>query len=158
MGGRERSRSRSPVPHNEEGEVDWSRHRGKTDAELIEELRERQREGAVCSDRKGYAKRLPRFESVLATNREKGPAESKLIEESEGYFGMAGLRGRRGMEVVETSGQAEESLRRRTFEEDELRKRRMKDIYEKYGSTASRETSTQGRGVEVEGAELMRLG
>merc|ERR1712048_1347186 len=95
--------------------------------ELIEELRERARVEAVCSDRKDYARRLPRFESGLAIQRDKGAAEAKLIADE--TFILPGMRRRQESNVDEE--ETDRMMRRRTDEEDE-RQRWMKDIYEKY--------------------------
>jgi len=153
-----RSRSRSPRrgQGQRDGSPDWSRFRGKSDAELIEELRGRTREEAVCSDRRGYAKRLPRFETGLATNREKGPNESKLIE-VETYI-TPGMRRREGYdnEYIDDYANAG-SLKHRT-EEDDRRKARLKDIFEKYGRQKDREDVGNAQSALVEAPDLMRLG
>eukprot|EP00928_Gymnodinium_smaydae_P100402 TRINITY_DN9840_c0_g2_i1.p1 TRINITY_DN9840_c0_g2~~TRINITY_DN9840_c0_g2_i1.p1 ORF type:complete len:840 (+),score=203.26 TRINITY_DN9840_c0_g2_i1:52-2571(+) len=153
--GRSRSRSRERKRDNS---PDWSYTKGKTDQQLIEELRERGRVDAVCSHRKDYAKRLPRFESGLAIKREKGSAEAKLIEEE--TFIAPGMRRRPESNIVEEEERlrGEHLTKRRTDEEDE-RQRRLKDIYEKYGATGKKapEKGAASRG-DLEGPDTMRLG
>lgn len=159
-GRRARSRSRSPshTRQKHSDHVDWSRNRGKSDALLIEELRERARVDAVCSNRKDYARRLPRFESGLAIKREKGSAEAKLIEDE--TFIAPGMRRR----SEESDYVVEDVLRwGRTAEEDE-RQKRMKDIYEKYGGyNHATKGTNQGAGSarpndDIEGPDTMRFG
>lgn len=160
---RSSSRSRSPGRGQRTNSPDWSRNRGKSDAQLIQELRERSRDEAVCSNRKDYARRLPRFESGLAIRREKGSAEAKLIEEE--TFITPGMRLRPeyagyaqypGVEEEEES--VWYSMKRRQQEEEDERKRMMKDIYEKYGSGSSKVYGNQQKQNDFEGPDTMRLG
>jgi len=156
--GHGRSRSRSPRTgqSQREGSPDWSRFRGKSDAELIEELRGRTREEAVCSDRRGYAKRLPRFETGLATNREKGPNEAKLIE-VETYI-TPGMRRREGYATSYIDDYADAgSLKHRT-EEDDRRKASKREIFEKYGKQKKNEEEEGKLGTLVDAPDTMRLG
>merc|ERR1711948_57728 len=76
--GRSRSRSRSP---RRAGSPDWTTHRGKTTQEMVEELRAQQRERAVCSSGKDYARKPIGFMSGLALKRDMGIASSRLREE-----------------------------------------------------------------------------
>lgn len=149
--GRGRSRSRSRGRQQRGDSPDWSRHRGKPDAQLVEELRERSRADAVCSDRRGYAKRLPRFEAGLACNREKGREEARLIEDE--TFIVPGMR-RRG---YDTEDPHEDYEIRRITEAEEERKRLKRDIYEKYGQQKKSDTPA-GDNNDIQEPDYMRLG
>lgn len=150
---RSRSRSRQARSHS----PDWSRWKGKSDAMMVEELRERAREDAVCANRKDYARRPPRFDAGLAIKREHGSAEARLIEE-ETYIAPE----RRRRPTPEEEEERERVKRRRTDEEDE-RQRKLKDIYEKYGQQRRCESAASAgagssRYNELEGPDTMRLG
>lgn len=67
-----RSRSRS---------VDWARHKGKTQAELIDEQRSRDRDRAVCASGKEYARKPVGFKVACALPREMGAASHRLLED-----------------------------------------------------------------------------
>eukprot|EP00427_Karlodinium_veneficum_P014613 CAMPEP_0169072682 /NCGR_PEP_ID=MMETSP1015-20121227/6332_1 /TAXON_ID=342587 /ORGANISM="Karlodinium micrum, Strain CCMP2283" /LENGTH=673 /DNA_ID=CAMNT_0009131869 /DNA_START=273 /DNA_END=2294 /DNA_ORIENTATION=- len=157
-----KGRSRSPRRNEQgqasqrEGSPDWSRFRGKSDAELIEELRGRTREDAVCSDRRGYAKRLPRFETGLATNREKGPNEAKLIE-VETYI-TPGMRRREGYTNTYVDDYANAGSLKHQTEEDDRRKALKKDIFQKYGQQKKTEEEEGKLSALVDGPDTMRLG
>merc|ERR1719382_1239785 len=77
---RKRSRSRSRSPRRAHS-PDWTRHRGKTQDEMVQELRARQRERAVCSTGKDYARKPIGFMSGLALRRDVGVASTRLREE-----------------------------------------------------------------------------
>jgi len=154
---RSRSRGRSRSRSHERqrgGSPDWSRFRGKADTECVEELRERTREDAVCGDRRGYVKRLPRFESGLAMNREKGREESKLIADD--TFITAGGR-RRENTYPELEDDGFHPMARRS-EEDEARQRRMKELFEKYGAQKKTEPGEGGGMNDIDAPDVMRLG
>merc|ERR1719362_1648054 len=142
-----RSRSRSRGRGNS---PDWSRWKGKSDAAMIEELRERAREDAVCANRKDYAKRPPRFDAGLAIKRDHGCAEARMIEE-ETYTAPE----RRRAPTQEEEEERERAKRRRSEEEHE-RQRKLKDIYDKYSKNITGGGS--GSTKDVEGPDKMRLG
>ncbi|OLQ01353.1 hypothetical protein AK812_SmicGene15907 [Symbiodinium microadriaticum] len=71
--GRSRSRSRDGV--------DWAREKGKTDKELVEEMRKADREKAVCSSGKEYARKPVGYKAACALPREQGAASHRLMEE-----------------------------------------------------------------------------
>jgi len=148
---RSRSRSRSRSPSQQGRSLDWSRHKGKSDAQMVEELRGRAREEAVCSDRKGYAKRLPRYETGLAIKREKGSAEASLIEE-ETLIKVA----QRARVLTEEEEEEIERARRRIAHEEDERQRKLKDIYERYGQQKSRTAGAKAS--DLEGPDTLRLG
>lgn len=149
---RSRSRSRSRGHSRRGHSPDWSRSKGKSDTDLVEELRERAREEAVCSNRKDYAKRPPRFDAGLALKREHGTAEGRLIEE-ETYIAPERPQNRRRQQ--EDEEQLALQKRRRTEEED-ARQKKLKDIFEKYGQQKS--THGAARSNDVDGPDTMRLG
>jgi len=142
-----RSRSRSRGRGNS---PDWSRWRGKSDAAMVEELRERAREDAVCANRKDYAKRPPRFDAGLAIKRDHGCAEARMIEE-ETYIAPE----RRRAPTQEEEEERERAKRRRSEEEHD-RQRKLKDIYDKYTKSIHEKGSGSSR--DVEGPDKMRLG
>lgn len=149
---RSRSRGRGKQQERDGSPTDWSRHKGRSDAELVEELRERAREDAVCGDRRGYAKRLPRFEVGLAMNREKGGAEQKLIEEE--TFIHPSQRRRKDLNTAGHEDFQVPGMQR--SEEDDEHQRRLKDIFEKYGQTKTSGASKDLN--DIEGPDTMRLG
>eukprot|EP00971_Amphidinium_carterae_P191082 3792152-Amphidinium_carterae.1 len=75
-----RSRSRSPRRGRS---PDWSRHKGKTDKEMLEDLRARQRDRAVCSIGKDYHRKPIGFMSGLALKRDLGAQSTRLREEDQ---------------------------------------------------------------------------
>lgn len=120
---RSRRKSRSPS-------LDWCRYKGNQDKDLLEALRERAREEAVCS----YAKTYSRSRPVTV---EGGDKSSRPDKESGGEFRS-----------------------RARQEEEEEHKRRMRDIYEKYGmSKAAPSNYAAGpRKTEIDQPEVLRLG
>merc|ERR1712060_181616 len=73
-----RSRSRSPRRANS---PDWSTNRGKSQDDMVQELRAVQREKAVCSSGKDYSRKPIGFMSGLALKRDVGSAATRLREE-----------------------------------------------------------------------------
>merc|ERR1719401_34250 len=67
---RARSRSRS--------RTDWAREKGRSDKELVDELRSRDREKAVCSSGKEYARKPVGYKAACALPREQGAASNRL--------------------------------------------------------------------------------
>merc|ERR1711972_353494 len=130
---RDRSRSRSAdrKAGARSGSPDWSRWRGKSDAQMVEELRGRVREEAVCNDRKDYAKRLPSYESCLCTRREQGSQEARLIED-ETHINMEKRRPEKP--ITQEEEEEFERLKRSRSDAEHERQRKLKDIYEKYTS------------------------
>jgi len=146
---RSRSRSRGRSRHS----PDWSRFKGKSDAEMVVELRERARQDAVCTSRKDYVKRLPTFEGQLAIKREHGSAEAKLLEEDT-YIAP---KNRGQPSTQEQEEEFARAQRRRTDEEDE-RQRKLKDIYDKYTMQSGRRESGGAKASDLDGPDRMRLG
>lgn len=138
---RQRSRSRSPT------NVDWSVEKGKSCAELLEELRKREQDRAVCTSGKEYAKRPVSFKVALPM--EQGSASHRLIQD-ETYVPTSSKRG----DYRERSRSPE--LRSRDKEHSVEYQARMKALFEKYGMAKS---SEEGRNRnDIEGPDKLRLG
>jgi len=139
-GGYGRSRSRSP-------RVDWSRDKGRSDRELIDELRNREREKAVCSSGKDYARKPVGYKAACALPREQGAASYRLMEE-ETFVPMSRQRRAR------TPSPEREGAGRRPSAEHQAR---MQQLFEKYGNAKG---STEERRADdgVDRPDVMRLG
>merc|ERR1712083_576356 len=144
-GSRSRSRgrrSRSP---------DWSRFKGKSEADMVEEQREKLREDAVCGQGKIYATKPMRGDVVLATRVERGSHESRLIEEDRESRATSRKQRPEAEDSVES-----EATRKRRQEEQQERAKRLRDIYEKYGSTKA--SATKSKSSDMETPDMLRLG
>jgi len=147
---RERWRSRSP---------DWSRYKGPSEQEMIEELRERAKDEATIGHghNRVYKRGLQHVDMGLATKFERGSHEQRLLEED---------RSSQARPHGERSGQGEsEAARRARLEEEAERQKKMREIYEKYGIQQPKTAgSSYGSGaaakksVDVEGPDVLRLG
>lgn len=126
-GGRRRRRSRSP--RRRAGSPDWSRYKGRGEAELIQELRERAKEEAVVGVGQVYARRPLTVEEEL-WKREPETRVSMLGDEHRG----SGAHRRAPHE--RDSKEESEAERKRRMEEEEERKRLQRSIMEKYGATS----------------------
>lgn len=151
-GGRGRSRSRSRSRERGRGQSpDWSRTKGKTDDECVQELRARQRERAVCSTGKDYARKPIGFMSGLALKRDVGVASSRLREE-ETY----------APRQVERRKQMGEELNFERATEDGRGSRLQQQIYEKYSGQQKQKDGDQEWGGQdwddQERPEVLRLG
>lgn len=141
-GGRGRSRSRSP-------RMDWSRNKGRSDAELLDDMRSREREKAVCSSGKDYARKPVGYKAACALPREQGAASYRLMEEE--TFIPANRGGRRARSP---SPQQEALAGRRPSAEHQAR---MQQLFEKYGNVRAGSEVSQ-RSDEVDRPDVMRLG
>jgi len=142
---RGRSRSRSPRDR-----TDWTRCKGKSDAELVEELRAGQRERAVCTSGKDYGRRPSTFDKGLAQPREgQGVAARRLLEEE--TFVKMSDRARR-----EDSPQPREMSKPKepSLEHQE----RMRKLFEKYGNAKGARDQNANNLNSIEGPDVMRLG
>jgi len=139
-GGYGRSRSRSP-------HTDWSRDKGRSDRELIDELRSREREKAVCSSGKDYARKPVGYKAACALPREQGAASYRLMEE-ETFVPMSRQRRAR------TPSPERENSGRRPSAEHQAR---MQQLFEKYGNVRG---SVEERRLDdgVDRPDVMRLG
>jgi len=121
---RSRRKSRSPS-------LDWCRYKGSQDKDLLEALRERAREEAVCS----YGKTYSRSSRPVTTE---GDKSSRSDNKDSG------------------GGEFRSKMRQ---EEEEEHKRRMRDIYEKYGNQkAATSNYSAGPRTEIDQPDVLRLG
>merc|ERR1712039_300694 len=125
--GRSRSRSRSP---RRAGSPDWTTHRGKTTWEMVEELRAQQRERAVCSSGKDYARKPIGFMSGLASKRDMGIAATRLREE-ETYVPKQVDSRKQETETEKTKKMLDD---RDKQNQDREQQQRMQQLFEKYGT------------------------
>eukprot|EP00933_Yihiella_yeosuensis_P028459 TRINITY_DN22292_c0_g1_i2.p1 TRINITY_DN22292_c0_g1~~TRINITY_DN22292_c0_g1_i2.p1 ORF type:complete len:730 (+),score=196.09 TRINITY_DN22292_c0_g1_i2:271-2190(+) len=152
--GRSRSRSRSPRlgAAAAGGDGDLSRNRGKSLNEMLQELRDKQRERAVCSTGKDYARKPIGFMSGLALKRDMGIASARLREE-ETYAPR---------QVEHLKQMTEAELMDRAKKEGELdreKQARMQQLFEKYGNVQSQKNKEQSQGQFLEeNAEVLRFG
>lgn len=149
---RSRSRSRGRGGYGggrRGGSPDWSRYKGKSDAEMIQELRERARANAVCGHGKVYAKRPLNFDAQMASTALANPAGR--VE----YPDEASSSSRRRRRSAEEEAAEQEAARRKRLEEDD-RQRRLAGVYKKYCATP---TASQGSAYkEVDTPDVLRLG
>jgi len=147
-GGRERSRSRGRRGGGGGDRTDWSREKGRSDKELLEEMRSREREKAVCSSGKDYARRPVGYKEACALPREQGTQSYRLMEQ-ETFVPMSSRAKRTSM----PSPEPERAPVRQSAEHQA----RMQQLFEKYGNVKSAaETTKQSDGVDR--PDVMRLG
>lgn len=149
--GRKRKRSRSRSRRRRS--PDWSRYKGDTDDHLVEELRERHREEAVFTGRgKFYAKRPQSVEQHLWQNSNPDARVSLL-----GDFDQPQMQPR--FDRHEQGDHGQET--KRNTKEDEERNKRMREIYEKYGSASKvsgGSTAASSWNNDMDVPETLRLG
>lgn len=129
------------------GEVDWSREKGKSGTELVDELRRLDREKAVCSSGKEYAKKPLGFKASCALAREMGVASQRLLED-ETFVPMRAPR--RGLPDA-VPDQPEKKARHSAEYQAQ-----MQQLFEKYGMAKGAEAAPQRR--DVDGPDVMRFG
>jgi len=140
--GRRAGRSRSRSPH-----VDWCRDKGRSDKDLIDEMRSREREKAVCSTGKDYARKPVGYKAACALPREQGAASYRLMEE-ETFVPMSRQKRPR------TPSPESQHYGRRPSAEHQAR---MQQLFEKYStSKSSAEDRRQDDGVDR--PDMLRLG
>lgn len=152
---RRRSRSRSRRAARQ-GSPDWSRSKGKSDARMVQELREQAKDEAVCASGKEYTKRPMGFEAGLAVRREQGTAETQLIQED--TFSSLERRQQRSKRLSKEEEEERDRAQQRRVDGEQERQRKLMTIFEKYGRQTGGAGSGQGRGVDVEAPDVMRLG
>jgi len=140
-----RSRSRSPGG----GKTDWTRDKGRSDKELIDEMRSKEREKAVCSSGKDYARKPVGYKAACALPREQGQASYRLMEE-ETFVPMN--RGKRGR-----SPSPEQQNFARNKQQSAEHQARMQQLFEKYGNQKSA-AQAGGNDDGVDRPDVMRLG
>lgn len=144
-----RSRSRRSRSRRRKS-PDWARYRGPThDSHDIERLREKAREEAVVGVGKVYSKRPTTVEGEMWRGSG-GDARVSML-------GPQHTSG--GASRSSAKGHSDPEMRSRmSREEEEEHKKRMREIYEKYGSV-SRATSTSGsQKSEIDQPDVLRLG
>ncbi|CAE7556109.1 SRL1 [Symbiodinium pilosum] len=151
---RSRSRhrgSRSRSRRRRGSSPDWARYKGSMDPSEIERLREKAREEAVVGVGKAYSKRPTTVEGEMW--RGSG---------SEGRVSMlGGSHAYSSSRASGAKGSSDTEIRSRiSREEEEEHKRRMREIYEKYGSVSK---ATAGhtqlqRSSEIDQPDVLRLG
>jgi hypothetical protein len=136
-----RSRSRSPT------QTDWAREKGKTGEQLVDELRRLDREKAVCSSGKDYAKKPLGFKASCALPREMGVSSQRLLED-ETFVPL-----RRGPNRRDPSPEQPSEKRVRHSAEYQAQ---MQQLFVKYGMSKTPEATTPSN--MLEGPDVMRLG
>jgi len=136
--GRSRSRSRD--------RVDWAREKGRSDKDLVDELRCRDREKAVCSSGKEYARKPVGYKAACALPREQGAASHRLTEE-ETFVPMKQMRRR------SPSNPREQEFRKAPSAEHQAR---MQQLFEKYGMARNTEIASGPR-ADIDTPEVMRF-
>merc|ERR1719482_117280 len=91
---------------------DWSRYKGKTDAECLQEFKERHKDSAVTSHGKSYAKRPLNFDASMASTALANPAAEAGV-----HFSQSSLKRQRQTEEDEALEDARLAPKRQ--EEDE---------------------------------------
>jgi len=137
-GHRTRSRSRSP-------QVDWARYRGKSQAELIDAQRSRDRDKAVCSSGKDYARKPVGFKVACALPREMGAASHRLMEDET----FVPIR-------RDTRRRSPSPAQEKKVQHSAEHQAQMQQLFEKYGMAKAADTPT-GTNL-IEGPDVMRLG
>jgi pre-mRNA-splicing factor 38B len=136
---RTRSRSRS--------RTDWAREKGRSDKELVDELRSRDREKAVCASGKEYARKPLGYKAACALPREQGAASHRLMEE-ETFVPMKQIRRRSPSPTREQEFRKAPSLEHQA---------RMQQLFEKYGMGGGSQQASSSR-QDIDAPDVMRLG
>mmetsp|Transcript_55209 Transcript_55209/g.162313 ORF Transcript_55209/g.162313 Transcript_55209/m.162313 type:complete len:595 (-) Transcript_55209:113-1897(-) len=142
--GRGRERSRSP------NRTSWSFDKGRSDKELLDEMRSKEREKAVCSSGKDYARKPVGYKAACALPREQGQASYRLMEE-ETFVPMNRGSKRRSP----TPDRNEKVFGNRQSAEHQAR---MQQLFEKYGNQKAAGTGGSQAHDGVDGPDVMRLG
>merc|ERR1712137_917076 len=128
------------------GDLDWTVEKGRSDKELVEEMRAKDRDKAVCSSGKDYARKPLGYKAACALPREQGQASYKLMEEE--TFISVKKRAR-------TPSPDRQNFKQQKVSDEH--KARMQQIFEKYGNQKSAgEAKSSGSGMD--GSDVMRLG
>jgi len=133
------------------GGPDWSFEKGKSPSELLDELRSKDRERAVCTSGKDYARRP--VSCRFAMPMEQGSASHRLAQDETTIKPEERLRRDRGGNNRERSRSREADRPKGPSAEHQAR---MQQIFEKYGMAKGAEVS--GPRTDLEGPEVMRMG
>jgi len=149
---RAKSRSRSPKrdPLGRTTSPDLTRSRGQSREEMLDELRAKQRERAVCSTGKDYARKPIGFMSGLAMKRDVGQASTRLREE-ETYAP-------RQVEHRQKMPDSEMLLGRPESERDREKELLKQQLFEKYGNINPRVVPKEQPPADPEESDRLRLG
>mmetsp|Transcript_86929 Transcript_86929/g.245189 ORF Transcript_86929/g.245189 Transcript_86929/m.245189 type:complete len:545 (+) Transcript_86929:2-1636(+) len=144
--GKKRRRSRSP---------DWSRFKGESQQDMVDELRKRAKEEATIGhgDSRAYQKRPVRDDMALATKFERGIHGAQMLEQ-DNRSGASHQSRPRGSEREDTA--VSESTIRRRREEEAERQKKMQEIYQKYG--AAKTSSASKKSDDFDHPDVLRLG
>merc|ERR1719201_811932 len=132
-GNRNRDRSRS------RDRTDWAREKGRSDKQLVDEMRTKDREKAVCSSGKEYARKPVGYKAACALPREQGTASTRLMEE-ETFVPM-----KQGRRRSPSPASKEQEFRKAPSAEHQAR---MQALFEKYGMGKTQESAGSNRDVE----------
>lgn len=153
---RNRSRSRS---------FDWSRHKGRSQAELIDEQRSRDRDRAVCASGKEYARKPVGVKVACALPREMGAASHRLLEDETFVPKERSKRRRSPSPRQEEHKRVQHSAEHQAQMQQLFEKYVMQkphDAYAGHGSGGGGSAGGSGAGVNFmtqgEGPDVMRLG
>eukprot|EP00929_Paragymnodinium_shiwhaense_P008275 TRINITY_DN112223_c0_g1_i1.p1 TRINITY_DN112223_c0_g1~~TRINITY_DN112223_c0_g1_i1.p1 ORF type:complete len:568 (-),score=132.16 TRINITY_DN112223_c0_g1_i1:215-1918(-) len=129
-------------------EPNWSRYKGKSDSEMVEDMRARLKDNAVCHG-KTYAKRPLTWDASMSSTAFAPPV---VLEDAR----QEGPSSRRRRTMPDQPVEDEVTLRRRREEEDE-RQKRMQTIFQKYGASSSAGYAAK-KTKEVDEPDVLRLG
>lgn len=151
---RRSSRSRSRGRRRSSSSPDWLRWKGKSDEEMVRDLREKYKDEAVCSSGKDYARKPVGFEISLALKREQGSQESRMNEEDS----LAMRQASRKRVAQDDDVEEREKQKRRKIQEEGERQKKLTQIFEKYGGGGQAGSHGATRSRDMEGPDVMRLG
>lgn len=149
-GRKSRSRSRSRGRGNS---PDWSYRKGKSDADMVDELRTRLRENAVCGHGKNYAKRPIGFDASMLSVSTMSAYSADPLQEASGSRRSARREAR---EEPEES----DSLKRMRREDEQKRQLQLQSVYQKYCASSASSVVSSGRGSskDIDRPDVLRLG
>lgn len=138
-------RSRSRSRRRQGRSPDWSRWKGKSHVEMLEELRERAKEDAV-SHGKVYPRRPMTFESFATSYQ---ASENKLVSD-------AHVAQQRAPAQKQEETHEDDITRRLRRQQEDERQRQQAAIFEKYGKQNRPDSSSAYS--DVDRADVLRLG
>lgn len=149
------SRSRSRSPKRRASSPDWSRHKGKSNQELVEELRSKLRDRAVCGSGKEYARRVAGFDSSLGLKRNMGGQSARLYKED-----LTAPPPTSSTKKREQLHEEDQVMKKRNDEHSLQHQKKMQELYEKYVSSKrpTGATSSGASSQDMETPDVLRLG
>lgn len=147
---RANSRSRSRSRGRRGTSPDWSRFKGKSDAACLQEFRDRNKDQAVCSSGKHYAKKPLTFDASMASTAMANPAGADGVD----FSSRSSRRG--GGNDREDEAAAEEARLRLKQRDEAERQRGLAAVYKKYCATPSASSGSAYK--EVDTPDMLRLG